>query len=324
MKRSILVFGLVLMVFGLGTGVSTTSAQPYPSRPIQLIIPGAAGSILDIAGRILGEELGKTLGTQIVPIVKPGAGFTLGTDFVARSKKDGYTLAYTNSPAIVYSRVLNPETVPYDPDKDLEPLGFHLLFPGAIAVQADAPWKNFGELLDFAKKNPNKIRVSTTGVGSTNHFNLEIMESLTGAQFNHIPFKGGEAVITALLGGHVEMTFDAVNKITPHVEAGKMRILLLSAKMRAYPNVPTFVELGYKQDLFSSWFGMYGPAGLPEEVKKVLIPAIEKSIKNPETVEKLERLEFAVRYKSPSEQKRFAAQEYDLAMEVAKKAGLRK
>ena len=279
MKRSIFLVGFLLVVLGFILGAANSFAQPYPNRSIQWIIPGAAGSILDIAGRLTGDELGKILGAQLIPVVKPGAGFTLGTDFVARSKKDGYTLTYTNSAAIVFTRVLNPETVPYDPDKDLEPLGLHLFFPNAIAVQASAPWKNFGELLDFAKKNPNKLRVSTTGTGSTSHFNLEIIQSLTGAQFTHIPFKGGESVITALLGGHVEMTFDAVSKIKPHVESGKMRILLSTSKVPDLPNIPILTELGYKQELFTSWFGMYGPAGLPEEVKNVLIPAVEKAVR---------------------------------------------
>jgi tripartite-type tricarboxylate transporter receptor subunit TctC len=324
MKRSIFIVVLFLMVYGLSMDVSTTLAQPYPNRPIQLIIPGAAGSILDIAGRLLGEEIGKILGTQLIPIVKPGAGFTLGTDFVVRSKKDGYTLAYTNSPAIVYARVLNPETVPYDPDKDLDPLGLHLFIPNSIAVQASSPWKNFGELVDYAKKNPNQLRVSTTGIGSTAHLDLEIIQSLTGTQFNHVPFKGGEAVITALLGGHVEMTFDAANKITPHVETGKMRILLLTNKMSELANIPTLSDLGYKQELFSSWFAMYGPSGLPEEVKKVLIPAVEKAIKNPELKAKLEKMQFVVHYKSPAEQRKLAAEEYETVLAIAKKIGLRK
>ncbi len=323
MKRSVLLFNLLILLGSLGLGVSITFAQPYPNRPIQWIIPGAAGSILDIAGRLTGDELGKLLGEQFIPVVKPGAGFTLGTDFVARSKKDGYTLVYTNSAAIVFTRALNPETVPYDPDKDLEPIGLHLFFPNAIAVQASAPWKNFGELLDYAKKNPNKLRVSTTGTGSTSHFNLEIIQSLTGAQFTHVPFKGGESVITALLGGHVEMTFDAVSKIKPHVESGKMRILLSTSKVPDLPNVPTITELGYKQELFTSWFGMYGPAGLPEEIKKVLIPAVEKAVKNPELKTKVEKLDFVVQYKSPAEQKKLAADEYEKATAIAIKVGLR-
>ena len=324
MKRLFFITLLVLMVYGISIGIPALHAQPYPNRPVQLVIPGAAGSILDIVGRLVGDELGRILGMQFIPVAKPGAGFTLGTDFVARSKKDGYTLVYANSSSIVYGRVLNPETVPYDPDKDLEALGLHLFFPNAIAVQANSPWKTFKELLDYAKKNPGKLRISTVGMGSLSHFNIEIIQSLTGAQFTHVPFKGGESVITALLGGHVEMTFDAINKMTPHVESGKMRVLLLTSKMPEMPNVPVMTELGYKQDLISAWFGMYGPSGLPEEVKKVLIPAVEKAIKNPETKAKIEKMQFVVDYKPPAEQKKLAAEEYERALAIANKVGLRK
>jgi tripartite-type tricarboxylate transporter receptor subunit TctC len=267
MKRSIFMVGLFLIMYGLSVGVSTTLAQPYPNRPIQLIISNVPGAIVDICGRALGEEMAKILGTQIVPINKPGAATTLGLDFVARSKKDGYTLAYTGNSGIVYAPILNPKTVPYDPDKDLEPLGLHVISPLAIAVQASSPWKTFNELVDYAKQNPGKLRADTIGVGSTPHFALEIIQSLTGAQFTHVPFKGGESVITALLGGHVELTCDTINKFAAHVESGKMRVLLLTNKMNEFPNVPTMAELGYKQGLPSVWFAMYGPAGLPEEVK---------------------------------------------------------
>jgi tripartite-type tricarboxylate transporter receptor subunit TctC len=324
MRRFIFAVGLWIVICGLIVGTPTVQAQPYPNRPVQFILPGTPGSIIDITGRVLAEDLGKVLGAQFVPINKPGAGFTLGTDFVVRSKKDGYTLVYTNNPAIVYARILSPDTVPYNPDKDLDPLGLHLFFPHALAVQASAPWKTFGELVDYAKKNPNQVRCSTPGIGTTTHFHLEILQSLTGAQFNHIPFKSGEAVITALLGGHVEMTFDAVSKIAPHVESGKMRMLLVTMKSPLFPNIPTIRELGFKQDLAVSWFAMYGPVGMPEEVNKTLIPAIEKAVNNPESKAKIEKLHFIVDYKSPAEQKKLAAEEYETALAIAKKIGLYK
>jgi tripartite-type tricarboxylate transporter receptor subunit TctC len=321
MKRAVLIFLLFLFVFSAGAGPALC-AETYPNRPVQFIIPGTAGSIIDITGRIMAEELGKILKGQFIPINKPGGTFTLGTDFVARSKKDGYTLVYTNSPAIVYARVLNPETVPYDPDKDLEPLGIHLVFAHAIAVQANSPWKTIRDLLDYAKKNPDKLRVSTPGIGSTTHFHLETIQSLTGTQFNHVPFKSGEAVITAVLGGHVEVTFDAVSKIRPHVESGALRMLLATIKIPDYPNVPTLADLGYKEQLVPTWFAMYGPAGLPQDIKKVLIPAIEKAAKNPELKTKIEKLDFIIDYKSPAEQKKLAIDEYASAVAIAKKLGL--
>ena len=325
MRLRPLSFLIALFLVGQGLFVAQGAfTQPYPNRPIQLIIPNVAGAIVDINARTLAEELAKTLGAQIIQVNKPGAATTLGLDIVARSKKDGYTLAYTGSSGLVYARILNPATFPYDPEKDLEPLGLHVTVPFALAVQASSPWKTFTELVDYARKNPGKLRVDTIGVGSTPHFVLEIIQSVTGAQFTHVPFKGGESVITALLGGHVEMTCDAVNKFIPHVESGKMRVLLLTHKISELPNVPTLGELGYKQELPPLWFAMYGPAGLPEEVRKVLIPAVEKAIKNPELRAKIEKLKFIVDYKSPPEMKKMVAEEYARALAIANKVGLGK
>ena len=323
MKQFILGACLVVMLFGLSTGIETVQAQPYPSRNITLIIPNVPGSIMDINSRALADEMGKSLGTQIIPINKPGAATTIGTDALSKSKKDGYTIGYASN-AMVYARILNPDTIHFDPDKDLEPLGLHLLVPLAIAVQANSPWKTFNDLLDYARKNPGKLRVDTIGIGSPAHFNLEIIQSLTGVQFTHVPFKGGESVITALLGGHLEMTYDAVNKLVPHVESGKLRVLLLTTKMAAFPNIPTLADLGYKQDLVSTWFAMYAPSGLPEDVKKVLVPAVEKAIKNPELKARIEKMHFVVDYRSPAQMKKMVAEEYERAVAIADKVGLRK
>jgi tripartite-type tricarboxylate transporter receptor subunit TctC len=326
MKRLVLLIPfLSFMAYVLLIGVPSLQAQPYPNHPIQLVVPNVAGSAMDIPARILAEDMGKVLGVQIIPMNKPGGGTVLGTDVVARSKKDGYTLGYASNAALVNAPIINPESVSYDPLKDLEPLGLHIFFPLAIAVQESSPWKTFGEWIDYAKKNPGKIRVSTMGLGSGPHFNLEIIQSLTGVQLTHVPFKGGESVITAVLGGHVEATSDQIAKIIPHVETGKMRVLLVSKKSLKYPNIPTMTELGYNQELLSGWFGLFAPAGLPEDVKRVLIPAIENAIKNPEARARIEKMEgFFVDYKSPAELKKFIIEDYQKNLAIALKLGLRK
>ena len=324
MRYSVIIAGLFLTVCGLSLGTSTAHAQPFPSRPIQLIIPNVPGSIMDINARVLTDDLGKTLGTQIIVIDKPGAASIFGTDFVAKSRKDGYTLGYLSASSLIYTRITHPETFPYDPDKDLDPLGLHLFVPLTVTVQASSPWKTFGELIDYAKKNPGKLRVSTIGVGAIDHFNLEIMQSITGAQFTHVPFKGGESVITALLGGHVEVTFDAFGKVNPHVTSGKLRILLISKKMPESPDIPTATELGYKQGLLSTWFAFYGPSGMPDEVKKTLVSAIEKAVKNPELKGKVDKMGFLVDYKSPSDLNKLVKEDYETANAIAIRIGLRK
>jgi len=324
MKRVLVVVGLLMVVWGVGMGTSTARAQSYPNRPIQLIIPIPAGGGGDVNARLLIEELGKILGVQIVAVNKPGAADTLGTNATAKSKNDGYTIGYTGSAALVAGRIMNPDNVHYDSLKDFDHLALHVYFPLALAVQASSPWKTFEELVDYAKKNPGKIRVSTIGVGGMSHLNVELMQSLTGTQLTHIPFKGGEAVTAALLGGHVEASADAIGKFMPHVDAGKLRVLVLSRKFSLAPNVPTMKELGYQEDLFSSWFSLTAPAGIPEEAKKVLIPAIEKSINNPALKTKIENRGYIVDYKSPAELRKIIANDYETIRALAVRLGLAK
>jgi tripartite-type tricarboxylate transporter receptor subunit TctC len=324
MKRFILSVGLLFVVFGLGIAISPAVAQQFPNRPIQLIVPNVAGSIMDINARVISEELGKNLGAQIIVTVKPGAATILGSDAVAKGKKDGYTLGYLSASGLVYTRVTHPETFPFDADKDLEPLGMHVFVPMTVAVAGNSPFKTFNEMIDYARKNPGKLRASLIGVGGIDHFNLEIMQAITGAKFTAVPFKGGESVVTAVMGGHVELTFDAFGKIVPHHDAGEMRILLSSKKVVGYPNIPTATELGYKQGLLVPWFSFWGPSGLPEDVKKTVMAAIEKTVKTPELKAKLDKMGYVVEYRSPAENKKLVAEEYAIAMDTAKRIGLRK
>ena len=323
MKRFVLSVTLLLFAYGLSAGVPTVPAQPYPNHTIQLIIPGAAGLMQDIPGRVLSEEVGKLIKEQIVVVNKPGASMTLGTDAVAKSKKDGYTLLFTATAPLVYPRIFNPQSLPYDPDKDLEPLGGRALISFTVTVQNSAPWKTFAELIDYARKNPEKLRVGTPGIETASNFDLQIIQSLTGTQFIHIPITKGPAV--SLLGGHIEVVVLPITEVMSYAEAGKLRILLVSNKMpELLPNVPTPRELGYKQDLLPTWFGFYGPSGLPEEVKTVLVPAIEKAIMNRELKAKLEKMNFSVDYKPPTEMRRLITEEYDTVSAIAKKLGLGK
>ena len=313
---------LFLVVAFLFAGNGLSFAAGYPEHNIQFIIPNVAGSQMDITARLLASEMEKTLGVKIIPNNKPGAGTILGAEAAIRAKKDGYTLFYAGNNAFVTAPACTPEVVRYDPVKDAEPLGFHYFFPLSIAVRSDAPWKTFSEFIDYAKKNPAKIRVSTTGVGSGPHLIVETIQAITGTKLTHVPFEGGESIITAVLGGHVEATCDTLAKVKPHVDAGRMKVLLITNKMPAYPDMPTITELGYKQPLYGGWFGMYAPAGIPEEAKNTLVRAVEKAVKA--TKPRIDALGNLCEYKSPSEQRKMAEEEYKKALEVAVRIGMRK
>jgi tripartite-type tricarboxylate transporter receptor subunit TctC len=310
------------VVLGIGLSAPTASLAEYPDRPITLIIPYVPGATGDITARMLAEEMEKILGVKIIPSNKPGASAVLGTDATVRAKRDGYTLLYAGASALVYAPITNPEIVKYDPVKDLEPLGFHYYFPQGIGVKADAPWKNFPEMVAYAKQNPGKIRVSTIGVGSTPHFVLEMIQSITGTKMTHVPFEGGESVVTAVMGGHVEATCDGFAKVKPHMEAGRMRYLLTTTKLPVYPECPTITELGYKQPLFATWFALYTGSGIPEEARKALVPAVEKAVKA--TKERIDKMGSLCEYKTPAEMKKMTEEEYKVGVEIAKKMDLSK
>jgi tripartite-type tricarboxylate transporter receptor subunit TctC len=326
MKKRQQIFFLVsvLEVLGLLFGVSSIQAQPYPSHSIQLVIPGAPGDAIDIAGRATADELAKILKVAVVAVNKPGAGALVGTDFAAKSKKDGYTLLYGLSSGLIYNPSFNPESVPYDTMRDIEPLGLHVTFPTVISVQNESPWKNFSELIEHARKNPGKFRCGTLGAGSINHFHLEMINSLAGVEIAHVPFKGASPAMTALLGGHIESAFVAVVLSEPHYKAGKLRGILLDQKVADLPDIPTLQELGYKRGLPLTFFGFFAPAGIPEEARKVLVPAIEKAVKHPDVTARLQKMWFIPNYKPPAELKQMMIEDFDNARQIVKQMKLRK
>src|SRR3972149_6016754 len=166
MKRFIFIVSSIAVAYLLAIGLQPLHAQPYPSHPIQLVIPGAPGDAADISARTVAEELAKILKIAIIPVNKPGGGASVATDFVAKSKKDGYTLLYALSSALIYGPAMSPDTVPYDPLRDVEPLGMHVNFPGVFSVQADSPWKNLAEVVEYSRKNPGKFRCGSLGTGA--------------------------------------------------------------------------------------------------------------------------------------------------------------
>jgi tripartite-type tricarboxylate transporter receptor subunit TctC len=321
--RHLCSFGFLLTLGFCAVAPIASFAAGYPDHNIQLIIPYVPGATGDITARMLAEELEKNLGgAKIIPNNKPGAGTVLGAEAAVRAKKDGYTLFYGGASPFVYAPIANPDVVHYDPAKDVEPLGFHYFFPTVVAVKADAPWKNFREFIDYAKKNPGKIRITSIGVGSSTHFAIEMLQSITGVQLTHVPFEGGESVVTAVLGGHVEAMLDGYGKAKPHVEAGRMRILLIDPKKPDQPQIPTLKELGYKQGIPATWFALWAPAGIPEETRKILVPAVEKAVKA--TKPRVDALGSICEYKSPAELKKLRDDEYKQMSEIATKMGLRK
>jgi len=299
--------------------VHRSYAQTYPSQPIQMIITLAPGDTLDLTGRAIASEMTKVLKSPVVALNKTGGAGTAGADFVAKGKKDGYNLLYINS-NIIYAYASNPEDVPYNPFQDFEPVCQAVSVPLLLAVQADAPWKTLQDLVSYMKQNPGKIRGSSTGVGSVGHFGYEVIRMETGGEISMIPYKGAAPGLTALLGGHVEVAIPSYALVLPQLQAGKVRILLSSKKLPEYPQIPTLTQLGYKRDMSSVWFGFFLPTGVPDDVKKTLIPALEKSLKAPDVVKAIQNLGALEDYKPAAEYKKAMTDEYTIVKNLLKTA----
>ena len=319
MKKSpVSLIGIVL-AFCFVVWAQPLKAQTYPTQPIQMVIPMAPGDTVDLSGRAIAMEMTKILKTPVITINKPGGGSTIGANLVAKAKKDGYTILFANS-NIYYAPAMDPDTVPYDPLKDLEPLCLAVSVPLTVPVQADSPWKTFQELMAYMKQNPGKIRGSSSGIGSVGHFNFEVIQFETGNAINMIPYKGASPAMAALLGGHVETSTLSLSLIAPHVKAGKLRILLISQKTPEFSNIPTLKQLGYKQDIMSVRFAFYVPAGLPDSVKKILVPAIQTAIKAPDVVNAIQNMGALEDFVPGEEFKKMMTEEYGMARQLMKKA----
>jgi tripartite-type tricarboxylate transporter receptor subunit TctC len=313
---------LVTMTFLFLGGASELFGQGFPDRAINVVIPMAPGDGLDVSGRLMAEELGNLLKVPIVPLNKPGASGTVGTDIVVKAKKDGYTILFTNSASVIYTRILHPENVPYQSFKDLTPLGLSTISPVLVVARGNAPFKNLKELVDYAKMNPGKVRCGTPGVGSVSDFNMEIIKALTGAEITIVPFKGASPAITALLGGHVETIVTAIGPLITHLRSGKIKGIVTSNGFPEFPDVPTFKQMGYPQDLLGVWFAYFAPAGIPTSITGTLVSAIEKVVNDPTISSKLSQMGMIQEFESPEKLLTRMREEYKIVEEIAKNSGM--
>ena len=310
-------YGIFLLILSLGA-----NAQSYPSGPINLIIPLAAGDATDLSARTIAEELSRELKTPIVPINRPGAGGALGTDVAVKAAKDGYTLVLTNNAALVFRSILDPKSANYDPFADLTPLGLAMRSPSILVAGVGAPFKNFKEMVDYAKANPGKVRVGTAGVGSVGDFCVQTINALTGAGIVMVPYTGAAPAVTAVRGGHIEGVVLALGTMTAHLKSGAVRGIVISDKWADFPDVPTLRELGYAQTLFGVWAAFFAPAGVPAEVTARLVPALERAIASPGVGARLKPLGILADYASPQGLLEEMRDEHRRVSEIAKKAGL--
>ena len=306
----------------LAGAAQPAQAQAYPKGPINLVIPYAPGDATDLAARPMAEQLSKLLKVPVLVINRPGAGGALGTEAVVKASKDGYTLLYTANATLTFRRVIDPATTPYDPSRDLVALGLATRIPVILALRSDLPYKNFAEMVEFAKKNPGKVRVGTAGAGTVGDFTIATVNALTGAGITMVPFKGASPAVTDLLGGHIEGVALALGVVSSHMKSGALRGAAISSRFPDFPDVPTLADLGYGQNIFGLWLGFFAPAGVPAEVVGVLVPAIERVVKDPGIAARLLTRGLVQEYASPEALLNEMRAEYRTIEDVARKAGM--
>ena len=284
-------------VFALGQLGAAHAA--YPEKSINLVAPVAPGDATDIAARVMADELSKLLKVSVVVVNTPGAGGIMGANSVAKAAKDGYTLLFTINASLTSNRILNPQVASYDPLTDFTPLGLTTRTPMVIAARSDAPFKTLPEMAAYARKNPGKVNVGTAGAGSIGDFTVQIANAQTGAAMTMVPFKGAAPSVTALHGGHIEGAAVALGLLASHLKSGTLRGLVTSNKSPEFPAIPTMTELGYSQNLLGVWLAFFAPAGVPAEVTRVLVPAIETVAKDPAVAAKLATLGVLQDYQPP-------------------------
>jgi tripartite-type tricarboxylate transporter receptor subunit TctC len=258
----------------------------YPNRPIRLIVTVPPGGAADFIARLVGAKLAESLGQAVLVDNRAGAGGTIATDSVAKAPADGYTLLQNS----ITTHGVGPHLyakLPYDPVKDFAPVSGLALLPLIMAVNAELPARNVNELVRFSKTNP--LNFASSGNGGAPHMAAELFKSETGASITHVPYKGSGPAVADLVGGRVQMMFDAAPSLIQHVKSGKLRVLAAASaqRNRLLPEVPTFAELGYPKVAVSLWYGLLAPAGTPRPVIDRLNRETVKALDSADVREKL-------------------------------------
>ena len=276
-KTALLVLAAAPLLLG-----SNAMAQAYPSQPIKFVVPYSSGGTSDAIARQVGQRLSDVLKQPVIIENKAGAGGTVGTAQVAKAPPDGYTVLVTLS-----SHAINPglyKTLSYDTEKDFKAVTLLATGPQILAIHPKVPANTLKEYLDWLRKNPDESNYASGGQGTPGHLAAELLSSMSEIKFQHIPYRGGGAAVTDVIGGQVSAVWVTAIAAIPHIKAGRLKALAVTTKDRlaALPAVPTVAESGYPTYAVDAWVGMFVPASTPQETVEILYKAASTALANPE------------------------------------------
>jgi tripartite-type tricarboxylate transporter receptor subunit TctC len=301
---------------------TTAHSQSYPSRIIKLVVPYPAGGAVDITGRLLADQLQKQLNATVIVENKVGAGGTLGANFVARSAPDGYTILLSGAATHAFAPWLY-KSLPYDPVTGFVPITEVTEGYLALAVSANSSIKDVAGFIAATKEHGASMNYASNGYGTYPHLAMELLKQTAGIEIAHIPFKGGNESMTALLGGQIQVTLNHLPVVQPQAAAGTVRVLATSgaARAQAFPNVPTLKEAGYDV-VASAWFGLFAPAGTPREIIDRLSAAVAQAANDPAFKAKLRAQGDEVHVEGPDSFAALQKSELEKWQKVIEKAGI--
>jgi len=287
------------------------AAQPYPSRPIKIIVPTPAGGPVDVMARLLANALPAAIGQNVIIENRAGAGNTLGSRAAAAADPDGYTLLVSAASGLIMSPMVY-RNAGYD-ETSFTPIALFAETPQVLVTHPAAPFKTVAELVAYARANPGKLNYSTGGAGTLPHLTAELFKKLSGTDIVHVPYKGGGPALADVVGGQVHLTFDTVGTSLQFIHDGRLRALAVSnpTRLAELPDVPTMPELGYPAINGGAWFALLGPPGLPADIVARLNQAANNTLKSPAMAGALARIGAEPRGGTPGDLARHMKAEHD-------------
>ncbi len=276
-------FTALLIALALSSALTAQAQNTYPNKSINLVVPYGAGGSADSRSRQLAQKMSVILRQPIVVDNKPGAGGNIGTEFIARSAPDGYTIGMGNFAPLAVNKTLF-SSLRYDPETDLTPIILIEKGPLILAVNPNSQYKTIQDIVTAAKAKPGTLTFSSGGIGGSHQLSAELFMQNAGIQMIHVPYKSGSAGLTDLMAGNVDMMFDQMYSAVPSIKADKLRAIAITSKKRSplFPNLPSFAELGYPKVEVLNWQGFIAPAGTPKPIIDILNRATNEALKDPQ------------------------------------------